>query len=111
MTTREKGTCLRLYVHENQRHKGVLMYEWLLEHGKKMGLHGGTAYRSIAGFGHHGRIHEQRFFELAGDQTIRVNFFVTDDEAEHMITLIEAEKIPMFYARFPVDFGIIGIDG
>ena len=110
MTTSVKGTCVRFYVHENRRHQGVLLYEWLLEFAKKKGVRGGTAYRSIAGFGHHGKIHEQRFFELAGDQTIRVNFFVPDEEAQHLIELVEAEKIPMFYSRFPVEFGSIGHD-
>ena len=80
-----QGTYLRFYVHENRRHKGVLLYEWLLEEAKRLGLRGGSAFRAIAGFGRHGVIHEQHFFELAGDLTVKVEFVVTQEEAERML--------------------------
>lgn len=108
MTTRNQGTCLRFYVHENRRHKHLLLYEWLLEQAKKMGIHGGTAYRAIAGFGSHGVIHEQHFFELAGDLTVRVDFVISDEEAKRMLTLVDAEKLRIFYAELPVEFGVTG---
>ena len=44
-----KGTLLRFYVHENRKHHHILLYEWLLEHAKKTGIHGGSAFRAIAG--------------------------------------------------------------
>ena len=62
-----KSTVLRFYMHENRKLHGRLLYEWLLEHAKKMGIHGGSAFRAIAGYGRHGVLHEQHFFELAGD--------------------------------------------
>jgi PII-like signaling protein len=80
-----QGTYLRFYVHENRRHKGVLLYEWLLEEAKRLGLRGGSAFRAVAGFGRHGVIHEQHFFELAGDLTVKVEFVVTREEAERML--------------------------
>lgn len=111
MTTRNQGTCLRFYVHENRRHHGILLYEWLLEQAKKMDIHGGTAYRAIAGFGSHGNMHEQHFFELAGDLTVRVDFVLPQADAERLIELAETEKITMFYVKFPVEFGVIGNEG
>lgn len=33
-----KGTYLKFYVHEHRRHGGILMYEWLLERAKKLGI-------------------------------------------------------------------------
>ena len=60
------GTYLRFYTHENRKHHHVLLYEWLLEQAKKCGIHGGSAFRAIAGYGRHGVLHEQHFFELAG---------------------------------------------
>ena len=53
-----KNIYLKFYVAEKQRHNGALLYEWLLEEAKKMGAPGGSAFRSIAGFGRHGRMHE-----------------------------------------------------
>lgn len=106
-----KGTFLRFYVHENRKHGGVLLYEWLLEHAKKIGIRGGSAFRAIAGFGRHGVIHEQHFFELAGDLTIEVEFIVTDEEARRMLELVRAARIDVFYAVIPAEFGSITAGG
>ena len=72
-----KGTLLRFYVHENRKHRHILLYEWLLEQAKGMGIHGGSAFRAIAGFGRHGVLHEEHFFELAADLTVEIDFAVT----------------------------------
>ena len=37
----------------------------VLEQAKKQGVRGGSAFRAIAGFGRHGILHEEHFFELA----------------------------------------------
>ena len=102
------GTLLRFYVHENRTHHHVALFEWLLEQAKKMGIHGGSAFRAIAGFGRHGILHEEHFFELAGDLTVAIDFAVTDEEAERLFDLIRGERIPTFYVRVPIEFGAIG---
>ena len=101
------GTILRFYVHENRTHKHVALFEWLLEQAKKLGIHGGSAFRAIAGFGRHGILHEEHFFELAADMTVEVEFVVTADEAEAMLALLKKEHISIFYARVPAEFGAI----
>lgn len=101
------GTYLRFYVHENRKHHGVLLYEWLLDQGKRLGLHGGSAFRAIAGFGRHGVIHEQHFFELAGDLTVEVEFLVTPDDATRMLEYVKTEGVRVFYALLPAEFGVI----
>lgn len=106
-----KGTLLRFYVHENRKHRHILLYEWLLEHAKKMGIHGGSAFRAIAGFGRHGILHEEHFFELAGDLTVEIDFAVTDQEADELLGMIDREHIRMFYARIPIEYGVIGDSG
>ena len=73
-----QGVYLKFYVQENRRHHGILAYEWLLETARKLGLHGGSAFRAIAGFGRHGRLHEEHFFELAGDLSVEVGFALTE---------------------------------
>ena len=102
------GAYLRFFMLENRQHRGILLYEWLLEQAKNMGIHGGTVFRSIAGFGRHGVIHEQHFFELAGDLTVRVDFVVNDADANRMLELVESEKLSIFYARFATEFGVTG---
>lgn len=102
-----KGTYLRFYVHENRKHHGILLYEWLLEQAKKAGIHGGSAFRAIAGFGRHGILHEQHFFELAGDLTVEVEFLLTDEQAQTLLAALKKENVRLFYAKSPAEYDII----
>ena len=102
-----KGSYLKFYVHEHRRHHGILVYEWLLERAKKLGIHGGSAFRAIAGFGRHGVLHEDHFFELAGNLPVEVVFMVSDEEAAQLLTLLEQEKIRLFYVRMPAEYGVL----
>jgi len=102
-----KGTLLRFYVHENRKHAHRLLYEWLLEQAKAMGIHGGSAFRAIAGYGRHGILHEQHFFELAGDLTVEVEFVVTEEQGEQLLDLLRKERLQVFYARIPAEFGFV----
>jgi PII-like signaling protein len=95
---------LRFYTYENRRHGGALLYEWLLEKAKKLGIHGGSAFRAIAGFGRHGQLHEQHFFELAGDVPVLVEFILTNELADALIANLRKEKVNLFFARLPTEF-------
>jgi len=101
-----KGTYLRFYMHENRKHRHILLYEWLLEQAKKLGIHGGSAFRAIAGFGRHGVLHEQHFFELAGDLTVEVEFLVSDEDAAKLLELVTREKIRLVYAKTAAEIGM-----
>lgn len=103
-----KGVHLRLYTYENRKHHGLPVYQWLLDRAKKLGVHGGSAFKSIAGFGRHGRLHEQHFFELAGEEPMLVEFIVTEEQADLLLKLLEAEQLNLFYARLPTEFGEVG---
>jgi PII-like signaling protein len=102
-----KGCSLRFYMHENQRHRGMLLYEWLLEQARARGIHGGSAFRTIAGFGRHGVLQEQHFFELAGSATVLIEFLVSDQEAEALLALVREDGAALFYARLAAEFGVI----
>ena len=105
-----QASLLRFYVHESQRCHGRLFWEWLLEEANRRGLRGGSAFRAMAGFGRHHHLHEERFFELAGTQTIEVEFIVSDEEAQQLLAAIEAQQIRVFYARVPAQFGVLNPD-
>ena len=102
-----KGQFLRFYTHENRKVGAVLLYEWLLGEAKKLGIHGGTAFKAMAGYGRHGVMHEAKFFELAGELTVEVEFMVTEEEAQKLLQAVAAAKVRMFYARVPAEFGIL----
>ena len=103
-----KGVQLRIYTYESRRHGGLPLYEWLLERAKKQGIPGGSAFRAIAGFGRHGRLHEQAFFELAGEEPVLVEFIAGDEQAEAFLQLLGVELPEIFVVRVPVEYGCAG---
>ncbi len=40
----------------------------------------------MAGYGHHGRMHSQHFFELQGDLPVEVVFALSEAQAEALLT-------------------------
>jgi len=102
-----QGTSLKFYMHENRNHQHALVYEWLLEQAKKMGIHGGSAFKAIAGFGRHGIFHEEHFFELAGNLPIAVVFIVSEEEADRLLEMVKSSGLTLFYVRMPAEYGVI----
>jgi PII-like signaling protein len=101
------GSFLRFYVHEGDRHRGKLLWEWLLIQANERGIPGGSAFKASAGFGRHHKLSEDRFLELAGALPVEVEFIVSDEQAEQLLALIRRENISAFYARIPAHFGTI----
>jgi PII-like signaling protein len=102
-----QGTYLKFYVHENRNHQHVLVYEWLLEQAKKIGIQGGSAFKAIAGFGRHGVFHEEHFFELAGDLPVEVVFMVSDAEADQLLAVLKNDGLTLFYIRMAAEYGVV----
>lgn len=98
---------LCFYVGEKQHHAGMMLYEWLLEEAKGLGIHGGSAFRAIAGFGRHGRLHEETFFELAGELAVKVEFILEDAITEQLLERVRAQSLNIFYVRSAVQSGFI----
>jgi len=98
---------LTFYVSEKQHHAGMPLYEWLLEKAKTLGISGGSAFRAIAGFGRHGKLHEETFFELAGELAVKVEFIVEESLAEKLLDVLHAENLKVFYVRHKVQSGVI----
>ncbi len=98
---------LTFYVAEKQLHAGMPLYEWLLEEARALGILGGSVFRAIAGFGRHGRLHEETFFELAGELAVKVEFILDDKLAEQILQRVHAQSLNVFYVRHPVQSGIV----
>ncbi len=98
---------LTFYVSEKQHHAGKPLYEWLLEQAQSLGIHGGSAFRAIAGFGRHGRMHEDTFFELAGELAVKVEFIMDDALAARLLAVLRVQNMKIFYVRTTVQAGFI----
>ena len=102
-----QSVYLKLYVTEKQRHNGTLLYEWLLEEAKKLGVPGGSVFRAIAGFGRHGRLHEESFFELAGELPVQVEFVLDAALAGKLLEILRTHKLNLLYVRYAVESGVL----
>lgn len=102
------GDLLKLYLAQTAKHGGKLLYEWLLEEAKKLGIPGGSAFRAVGGYGRHGRIHEEHFFELAGDQPVMLEFFAEAMAIDSLLAKLSEENVSLFYVRLPGAAGVTG---
>ncbi len=102
-----QNVTLKFYLSEKQRHNGTLVYEWLLEQGRKLGAPGGSAYRAVAGFGRHGHMHEETFFELAGELPLQVEFVLDAALADKLLESLRPHKLNLFYLRHAVEAGVV----
>lgn len=99
--------CLKVYLNEKQRHGGTLLYEWLLNEAQRAGVKGGSVLKSIAGFGRHGLMHDESFFELAGELPIQIEFVLDKSMADNFIEVLRAQKLNLFYTCYPVESGYL----
>jgi PII-like signaling protein len=97
--------CLQVFVTEANRHHGKLTYEWLLDAAQELGVAGGSAFRSLAGFGRHGR-HDAGFFELAGELPVVVEFFVESAMADQLLKTIAEAGLKLVYVKLPAEIGV-----
>ncbi len=101
------GICLRFYVQEDRLHHGVPVFDWLLTQARDLGISGGSAFKAMTGFGRHGRLHADHFFELSGHLPVVVEFVVDAEAAERLLSSVQAQEVTLFYTRTVDEFGWI----
>lgn len=85
----------------------MLLYEWLLNEAQRVGIKGGSVFRSIAGYGRHGQRHDETFFELAGELPVQVEFVLDKSLADRFIAALQSQKLSLFYVCCPVECGYL----
>ena len=100
-----QSVYLKFYITEKQRHDGILLHDWLLELAKKQGISGGSAFRAIAGYGRHGHMHEETFFELAGELPVQVEFVLQAPQGDALLDAVRTANLNLFYVRYAVESG------
>jgi hypothetical protein len=53
-------------------------------------------------------LHEQFFFELAGDLPVEVAFAMTESDSQRFLDLLAHEMPSLFYIKSPCEFGRVG---
>lgn len=102
-----KGFQTTFFLQQDRRHHGRPLADWLVHVAKDMGLLGATMVAAAEGFGHGGRIHSARFFDLA-DQPVEVTVVASVEDTARLLERLRSEGIDIFYAKTPVEFGNTG---
>lgn len=98
---------LKFYLTEKQKHGDQLLYDWLLDQAKALGVPGATVFRPIAGYGRHGSLHAETFIELGGELPILVEFILDERLAEELLATVHAFKLNIRYVHHPVTSGMV----
>jgi PII-like signaling protein len=104
-----EGMFLRFVVHENRRCHGLAVHDWLLQQARRLGIPGGSAFRGIAGYGRHGVLTEEHFFELAADLPVEVRFVCSPEQADRLLNAVEEAELSLFYLISPTRYGVAGV--
>ena len=84
-----QGQKLCVFIGENDKHEGRLLYEKLLEIALDCGLSGGTVIRGREGFGTHGEIHTTHILRLADDLPVILEFIGRREKIDSFVARIE----------------------
>ena len=71
-----------------------------------MGIHGGSAFRAIAGYGRHRHMHEDTFFELAGELAVKVEFILEESQSEQFLENVRRQNLNIFYVMHRVQASV-----
>lgn len=72
-----------------------------------MGAKGGSVFKSVAGFGRHGLMHNESFFELAGELPVQVEFVLDKSLADNFIKALRSQKLNLFYICYSIESGYL----
>jgi PII-like signaling protein len=101
------GFQISFFTVQGHRHKGKPVGDWLVHLAQELGLTGATLIPGGEGFGHHRRMHSVRFIELT-DQPQEVVMVVTTEETDRLFERLKSERVHLFYAKTPAEFGVLG---
>jgi len=106
-----ESVLIKIFVPENQTHQGELLFEWVLEQAKALGIPGGTAFRAVAGYGRHGHLHQEGYIDLAPNLPMQLQFVGDELQIQKLLDLLHVERISAFYVRSRVEVGFTGPSG
>lgn len=102
------GYQVTFFTQQDRHHGHHPLHQWLMELLRSMEIRGATMTAAQEGLDSHHKLHSARFFDLA-DQPIEITVVITDAECEDLMKRLNAEAdLRLFYAKTPVEFGLIG---
>lgn len=99
--------CVRFFVREGMRQDGQPIHDWLFSLARDAGIRGGSAFRASAGYGRHG-LHEDTFFELAGELPETVEFIAEPRSIQVLVDGVAKAGLRLMYVSYPVKLAVTG---
>lgn len=102
-----QGYQVTFYTVEGRRYHGKQLSHWLMQLMRDLNFRGATHLVAAEGIGHDHKLHSWFFVEIA-DRPEEITMVATKEEVDKLFERLAQEKVSLFYARFPVEFGFLG---
>ncbi len=86
----KKGSLLRIYISEKDKHGKTPLYKWIVNNAKQHKLAGATVLRGIEGFGASSRIHTAKILQLSFDQPVVIEIVDTPEKIKTFLDEIDS---------------------
>ncbi len=85
----EEAELLRIFIGEEDRHRGKPLYEVIVRMAREQGLAGATVLRGMLGFGANSRIHTAKILRLSEDLPIVIEIVDQPERIEQFLPMLE----------------------
>lgn len=89
MTLPEEAKLLRVFIGEDDKHQGRVLYELIVEEARRRGLAGATVYRGVLGFGANSRLHSAKILRLSEDLPVVVEIVDSEQKIEDFLPWLD----------------------
>lgn len=85
----DNGLLLRIYIDEEDRHEGNLLFEKIVLKAKKLNLAGATVLRGIMGYGASSRIHSAKLLTLSDNLPVVIEIVDTEEKINLILPFLD----------------------
>jgi PII-like signaling protein len=85
----EQGVLLRIFVDENDHHKGTLTYERIVMKARELNLAGATVTKGIMGFGADSKIHTTKILRLSDHLPVVIEIVDKEEKINQLIPYLD----------------------
>ncbi|WP_304224105.1 DUF190 domain-containing protein [Gracilinema caldarium] len=89
MHSEEKDILLRIFIGENDHHKGRPLYEAIVKKARELDLAGATVLRGIMGFGADSRLKSAHILDLSNDLPIVIEIIDKPEQIDKLIPFLD----------------------
>jgi len=83
------GVLLRILMGEDDRHKGVPVYELIVMKARELNMAGATVCRGIMGFGANSHLHTTKLLRLSDDLPVVIEIVDTEENIKKLLPYID----------------------